>query len=97
MEKYASSPQEGNYVLIEYDSKQEKYIGNISIQNELKDKYIIAKVYENSSLKLRANPSIYIIQKIYHSSFNNHLIEEKPLNSKLYMFQLRIILLNIKN
>ena len=82
MEKYASSPQEGNYVLIEYDSKQEKYIGNISIQNELKDKYIIAKVYENSSLKLRANPSICIIPPlqnfIIQVSTNNHLIEENP-------------------
>ena len=82
MEKYASSPQEGNYVLIEYDSKQKKYIGNITIQNELKDKYIIAKVYENSSLKLRANPSICIIPPlqnfIIQVSTNNHLIEENP-------------------
>ena len=40
-EKYASCPQEGNYVYIEYDSKLDRFIGNITIQNKLNDKYII--------------------------------------------------------
>ena len=50
--------------------------------NGLNDKYIIAKVYENSSLKLKANPSISIIPPlkkfIIQVSTSNHLIEDNP-------------------
>jgi hypothetical protein len=81
-EKYASCPQEGNYVYIEYDSKLDRFIGNITIQNKLNDKYILAKLYENSQIKLKANPSICVIpplkNNIIQVTTGNYLIKENP-------------------
>ena len=82
-EKYASCPQEGKYVFIEYDPKLDRFIGNITIQNKLNDKYILAKVYENSELKfLKANPSISVIPPLKINNIqvttSNYLIKENP-------------------
>ena len=81
-EKYASCPQEGNYVYIEYDSKLDRFIGNITIQSKLNDKYILAKLYENSEIKLKANPSICVIPPLQNSiiqvTTSNYLIKENP-------------------
>ena len=81
-EKYASCPQEGNCVFIEYDSKLDRFIGNITIQSKLNDKYILAKLYENSQIKLKANPSICVIPPLQNSiiqvTTSNYLIKENP-------------------